>query len=93
MPENNTYKIVEIAGTSPDGVTEAMRAGEQRTMPKRKDDRAGDFDADGNAGGVDVFVTECGAEQAYEQRRKRWDDGERNALLERVSHKLECTSR
>ena len=27
MAENDTYKIVELAGTSPDGVTEAMRAG------------------------------------------------------------------
>jgi len=30
MAENDTYKIVELAGTSPDGVTEAMRAGVQR---------------------------------------------------------------
>ena len=30
MPESDTYKIVEIAGTSPDGVTEAMRAGVAR---------------------------------------------------------------
>lgn len=30
MSESDTYKIVEIAGTSPDGVTEAMRAGVQR---------------------------------------------------------------
>ena len=27
MSETTTYKIVELAGTSPDGVTEAMRAG------------------------------------------------------------------
>ena len=30
MPESDTYKIVEVAGTSPDGVTEAMRAGVKR---------------------------------------------------------------
>jgi flavin-binding protein dodecin len=30
MPESDTYKIVEIAGTSPDGVTEAMRSGVKR---------------------------------------------------------------
>ena len=30
MSESDTYKIVEIAGTSPDGVTEAMRAGVAR---------------------------------------------------------------
>ncbi len=30
MSETDTYKIVEIAGTSPDGVTEAMRAGVSR---------------------------------------------------------------
>lgn len=28
--EDSTYKIIEIAGTSPDGVTEAMRSGVQR---------------------------------------------------------------
>ena len=27
MSESDTYKIIEIAGTSPDGVTEAMRSG------------------------------------------------------------------
>jgi flavin-binding protein dodecin len=27
MSEEDTYRIIEIAGTSPDGVTEAMRAG------------------------------------------------------------------
>jgi dodecin len=27
MPESDTYKITEIAGTSPEGVTEAMRSG------------------------------------------------------------------
>ncbi len=30
MSEPNTYKIVEIAGTSPDGVTEAMQSGVAR---------------------------------------------------------------
>jgi len=30
MSESDTYKIVEIAGTSPDGVTEAMRSGVKR---------------------------------------------------------------
>ncbi len=30
MPESDTYKITEIAGTSPDGVTEAMQAGVAR---------------------------------------------------------------
>ncbi len=30
MSETDTYKIVELAGTSPDGVTEAMRAGVAR---------------------------------------------------------------
>ena len=30
MSETDTYKIVEIAGTSPDGVTEAMRSGVNR---------------------------------------------------------------
>jgi dodecin len=30
MSESDTYKIVEIAGTSPDGVTEALRAGVRR---------------------------------------------------------------
>ena len=30
MSESDTYKIVELAGTSPDGVTEAMRSGVQR---------------------------------------------------------------
>ena len=30
MPESDTYKIIEIAGTSPDGVTEAMRSGVER---------------------------------------------------------------
>jgi dodecin len=30
MAENDTYKIVELAGTSPEGVTEAMRSGVER---------------------------------------------------------------
>jgi flavin-binding protein dodecin len=30
MAEDSTYKVVEIAGTSPDGVTEAMRSGVAR---------------------------------------------------------------
>jgi hypothetical protein len=30
MSESDTYKIVEIAGTSPDGVTEAMQSGVTR---------------------------------------------------------------
>jgi dodecin len=30
MAENDTYKIVELTGTSPEGVTEAMRSGVQR---------------------------------------------------------------
>lgn len=30
MAEHDTYRIIELAGTSPDGVTEAMRAGVAR---------------------------------------------------------------
>lgn len=30
MSESDTYRIIEIAGTSPDGVTEAMRSGVAR---------------------------------------------------------------
>jgi flavin-binding protein dodecin len=30
MSESDTYKIVELAGTSPDGVTAAMRSGVAR---------------------------------------------------------------
>jgi flavin-binding protein dodecin len=30
MADSDTYKIVELAGTSPDGVTEAMRSGVRR---------------------------------------------------------------
>jgi flavin-binding protein dodecin len=30
VPEDDTYRIIQIAGSSPDGVTEAMRAGVAR---------------------------------------------------------------
>ncbi|MDQ6835935.1 MAG: dodecin family protein [Actinomycetota bacterium] len=30
MPEDSTYKIVEIVGTSPDSIAEAMRSGVRR---------------------------------------------------------------
>lgn len=30
MAQDDTYRIIEIAGTSPDGVTEAMRSGVAR---------------------------------------------------------------
>lgn len=30
MSESDTYKIVDVVGTSPDGVTEAMRSGVKR---------------------------------------------------------------
>lgn len=30
MAEHDTYRIIELAGTSPEGVTEAMRAGVAR---------------------------------------------------------------
>ena len=30
MPDSETYRIIEIAGTSPDGVTDAMRSGVAR---------------------------------------------------------------
>ncbi len=30
MTESDTYKIVQVAGTSPEGVTEAMRSGLRR---------------------------------------------------------------
>ena len=30
MAENDTYRIIELAGTSPDGITEAMRSGVAR---------------------------------------------------------------
>ncbi|MFZ0088593.1 MAG: dodecin [Solirubrobacteraceae bacterium] len=37
MSEADTYKIVEIAGTSPDGVTEAMRSGVDRAAQTLRD--------------------------------------------------------
>ncbi len=37
MSESDTYKIIEIAGTSPDGVTEAMRAGVTRASQTLRD--------------------------------------------------------
>lgn len=37
MSESDTYKIVEIAGTSPDGVTEAMRSGVDRAAQTLRD--------------------------------------------------------
>jgi flavin-binding protein dodecin len=30
MSESDTYRIIELAGTSPEGITEAMRAGVAR---------------------------------------------------------------
>jgi hypothetical protein len=37
MSESDTYRIIEIAGTSPDGVTEAMRAGVSRAARTLRD--------------------------------------------------------
>ena len=37
MAESDTYKIIEIAGTSPDGVTEAMRSGVARASQTLRD--------------------------------------------------------
>ena len=37
MSESDTYKIIEIAGTSPDGVTEAMRSGVARASQTLRD--------------------------------------------------------
>jgi dodecin len=37
MSETDTYRIIEIAGTSPDGVTEAMRAGVGRAAKTLRD--------------------------------------------------------
>ena len=37
MPEHDTYRIIEIAGTSPEGVTEAMRAGVARASQTVRD--------------------------------------------------------
>ena len=37
MAEDDTYRIIEIAGTSPDGVTEAMRSGVARASKTLRD--------------------------------------------------------
>jgi flavin-binding protein dodecin len=37
MPENDTYRIIEIAGTHPDGVSEAMRSGVLRASETLRD--------------------------------------------------------
>lgn len=37
MSESDTYRIIEIAGTSPGGVTEAMRAGVARAARSLRD--------------------------------------------------------
>lgn len=37
MAESDTYKIVELAGTSPDGVSEAMRSGVARASKTLRD--------------------------------------------------------
>ena len=37
MPEDSTYKIVEIAGTSPESVAEAMRSGVRRASRTLRD--------------------------------------------------------
>lgn len=37
MAEDDTYRIIEIAGTSPDGVTEAMRSGVARASTTLRD--------------------------------------------------------
>lgn len=37
MAENDTYRIVEIAGTHPDGVTEAMRSAVTRASDSLDD--------------------------------------------------------
>ena len=37
MSESDTYRIIELAGTSPDGVTEAMRAGVARAAKTLRD--------------------------------------------------------
>ena len=37
MSESDTYRIIEIAGTSPDGVSEAMRAGVARAAKTMRD--------------------------------------------------------
>jgi flavin-binding protein dodecin len=37
MAEDDTYRIIEIAGTSPVGVTEAMRSGVRRASETLRD--------------------------------------------------------
>ena len=37
MAQDDTYRIIEIAGTSPDGVTEAMRSGVRRASQTLRD--------------------------------------------------------
>jgi flavin-binding protein dodecin len=37
MADNDTYRIIELAGTSPEGVTEAMRAGVARASQTLRD--------------------------------------------------------
>jgi flavin-binding protein dodecin len=37
MPENDTYRIIEIAGTHPDGVSEAMASGVKRASETLRD--------------------------------------------------------
>lgn len=37
MADNDTYRIIELAGTSPEGVTEAMRAGVARASRTLRD--------------------------------------------------------
>jgi hypothetical protein len=37
MADDDTYRIIEIAGTSPDGVTEAMRSGVARASKTLRD--------------------------------------------------------
>ena len=52
-------------------VAKAVGAHQQDAMPEGENDWAGDFDADGDAGGVDVLVTQSGTKQADQQRGKR----------------------
>ena len=37
MSESDTYRIIEVAGSSPDGVTEAMRTGVARAGQTLRD--------------------------------------------------------
>jgi len=37
MSDSDTYRIIEIAGTSPDGITEAMRSGVARASKTLRD--------------------------------------------------------